>query len=286
MQSGCFLLLMVWMSSRPQQASFWISFVSSKPKRPHSSRSTKRHVGWRQTVWHLAGYSTCTGFIQDTSGVLVPSAEQLQPIGRNSTSISNEPKLTIQVGNQQAKGGWFHNQVKQSTRLHVTVVGACKFKQLLVLQCVLNSFCIFLLPIDTELNAFFSQSCSNFLCIESELSPEIRTRTSFLLPNRESLLLLPINVASWSFRSIGQCETKAVRYIQGMGMSRDACYQRRRAKVKLEAVKEESAKNEAAWSVVVQQPRAKSLLQVLPFLKPHDGQRPKRQYKNRSKNCT
>lgn len=113
-----------------------------------------------------------------------------------------------------------------------------------------------------------------------------RTRTSFLLPNRESLLLLPINVASWSFCSIGQCETKAVRYIQGMGMSRDACYHRRRAKVKLEAVKEESAKNEAAWSVVVQQPRAKSLLQVLPFLKPHDGQRPKRKYKNRSKNCT
>lgn len=72
-----------------------------------------------------------------------------------------------------SKGGWFHNQVKQSTRLHVTVVGACKFKQLLVLQCVLNSFCIFLLPIDTELNAFFSQSGSNFLCIESELSPEI-----------------------------------------------------------------------------------------------------------------
>lgn len=76
-------------------------------------------------------------------------------------------------GQSAAKGGWFHNQVKQSTRLHVTVVGACKFKQLLVLQCVLNSFCIFLLPIDTELNAFFSQSCSNFLCIESELSPEI-----------------------------------------------------------------------------------------------------------------
>lgn len=34
-------------------------------------------------------------------------------------------------GGQSAKGGWFH-QVKESARLHVTV-GACKFKQLLVL---------------------------------------------------------------------------------------------------------------------------------------------------------
>jgi len=103
----------------------------------------KRHVGWRQTVWHLAGYSSCTGFI------LAGHLRSLGTICRAAAANWEKFNLHLQRtkahrpgGQSAAKKRWFHNQVKQSTRLHVTVVGAGNFKQLLVLQCVLNSFCI------------------------------------------------------------------------------------------------------------------------------------------------
>ena len=140
-----------------------------------------------------------------------------------------------------------------------------------------------------------------FLSIESELSPEIGPPLLFVSKQGipESLFLLPINtyppakmdVASWSFCSIGQCETKAVRCIQGRGMRCDACYRRRRAKVKLDAVKEESAKNEAVWTVVVQHAKGKIVFAGPAILETSaiihaDERRPKRKYKNRSKIST